>query len=268
MRVATLQDQTIYHGDFLRHWQVAKDHSIDLILTDPPYGCLRSAQAWDIQPDFHVLAWIFSNLLKAQGQLAIFCDFATAWEIQAAFSKYFDFRYNWIWQKSSALPKDRTRPAPDIEQILVYKVKGTRKSDITFNLDEIRGAGNPYTRKAGRSQNQSPTLKNGGNMPNLFVNESGERFPRSVLRYSNKPGMLKEERTSHPTQKIVGLLEYILRALSNPGDLVLDPFVGSGSTLVACHRLHREGIGFELSPEYFEMARKRLEEETRQVVLL
>ncbi len=172
-----------------------------------------------------------------------------------------------IWQKSSALPKDRTRPAPDIEQILVYKVKGTRKTDITFNLDEIRGVGDPYVRNAGKSQNQNPTLQNGGNMPGLFVNESGERFPRSILRFSNKPGMLKVERTSHPTQKPVGLLEYILRALSNPGDLVLDPFVGSGSTLVACHHLHREGIGFELCPEYYEMARTRLEEEHFQIAL-
>ena len=80
--------------------------------------------------------------------------------------------------------------------------------------------------------------------------------------------MLKPDRTSHPTQKPVGLLSDIICGLSNPSETILDPFAGSGSTLVACHRLGRVGIGFELSPEYFKMAKKRLEIETRQAVLL
>ena len=80
--------------------------------------------------------------------------------------------------------------------------------------------------------------------------------------------MPKAERTVHPCQKPLGLLEYILRGLSNPGDTILDPFIGSGSTLVACHRLNRQGIGFELAPEYFEMAKERLERETAQGVLI
>ena len=80
--------------------------------------------------------------------------------------------------------------------------------------------------------------------------------------------MTKGERTAHPTQKPLGLLEYILKGLSKPGDTILDPFTGSGSTLVACHRLNRRGIGFELAPEYFGMAKERLERETAQVVLI
>ena len=264
----TFENQTLFQADFLRKWQQTSDQSVDLILTDPPYGAIGQVQPWDRRPDFHVLGWIFSNLIAPKGQVAIFCDFTTAIEIQDGFGKYFDFRFNWYWQKSSVLPKDQTRPANDIEQVLVYKVKGTRRRDVTFNVDALREAGAPYSRPAGKTQNTNPTIRGGGNMPDLYVNTSGDRFPRSVLQFPNKPCMTKVERTSHPTQKPVAMLEYILKGLSNPGDTILDAFVGSGSTLVACHRLGRSGIGFELCPEYFEMARDRLARESAQRVLL
>ena len=268
MRVAAIQEQTLYLGDFLRSWQNISDQSIDLILTDPPYGVLTSAQPWDVQPDFHVLAWQFSHLLKPNGQIVSFANFKTASAIETAFQRYFDFRFDWTWMKPSASAKNHTRPAPDTEMILVYKHKRAPNKDLTFNFDAIRTPGKPYERRAGKSQNQNPTLKHGGNLPEVYKNQDGSRYPRSVLSFPNKPCMPVAERTGHPTQKPIGLIEHILKALTNRGDVVLDPFLGSGSTLVACHRLGRVGIGFELSPEYFEMARKRLKEETRQVVLV
>ena len=261
---ASFQDQILYKGDFLRFWQQVPDQTVDLILTDPPYGAITRGQPWDIRPDFHVLAWIFSNLIKPTGQVAIFCDFPTAQEIDAGFSRYFAFRFNWIWQKPSVIPINSSRPANDIELILVYKPKGTKTGEVTFNLDSLRESGESYSRPAGKTQNQNPTRGNGGNLPDVFINESGKRFPRSVLQFPNKPCMPKSERTDHPTQKPVALLEHIVRALTDPGDQVLDSFVGSGSTLVACHHLQRQGIGFDLCPEYFEMAKTRLEQETAQ----
>lgn len=62
----------------------------------------------------------------------------------------------------------------------------------------------------------------------------------------------------HPTQKPVELLEILLRMSTSPGDLVVDPFAGSGSTIVACERLGRRGIGIELSPAFAERAQARL----------
>lgn len=262
------RNQILHQRDFLRECQSIEDGSVDLILTDPPYGAIGQVQPWDKRPDFHVLAWMFSNLIKPTGQIAIFCDFATAVEIQEGFDRYFDFRFNWYWQKPSVLPKDRTRPANDIEQVLVYRVKGTSKRDVIFNIDEIRVAGDPYTKLAGKNQNENPTLKGGGNMPEVYENTTGDRFPRSILKFPNKPWMKKAERTSHPTQKPVAMLEYIMNGLSNPGDTVLDPFLGSGSTLVACHRSGRVGIGFELNEECYQMARDRLDRETAQGVLV
>ena len=265
---ASFQNQMLHQGDFLRQWQTIDDGSVDLILTDPPYGSITRGQPWDIQPNFHVLAWVFEQLLKPAGQVVMFCDFTTSWSIHNAFQGKFDHRFSWVWQKPSALPANRTQPANEIEFILVYKRKKAKTSDVTFNLEELKTTGVPYTRPGGKGQNKNPTRGNSGNLLDIFENETGDRFPRSILRFPNKPCMTKVERTSHPTQKPVAMLEYILKGLSNPGDTVLDPFVGSGSTLVACHRTGRKGVSFELHEEYFQMAKTRLEQETAQGLLI
>ncbi len=67
-----LADHRIYYGDFFRKWQVVADHSVDLLLTDPPFGILRPAQEWDYEQDLAVLSWIADQLLTPTGQIAIF----------------------------------------------------------------------------------------------------------------------------------------------------------------------------------------------------
>lgn len=76
----------------------------------------------------------------------------------------------------------------------------------------------------------------------------------------------KEERI-HPTQKPLPVIEWILSKYTQEGDLILDPFMGSGTTAIACHKLQRNYIGFELDKEYFELASKRIERETAQLSL-
>lgn len=260
---ATFQDQILYCGDFLMDWQKVGPGSIDLVLTDPPYGAIRSAQPWDKPPDFHVLAWIFSVVLKLNGKIAIFSDFKGVPELVTAFSKYFDFHFPWIWKKPSAPPANHTRPAMDFETILTFKHKRVKARDLTFNFDDLRTPGEPYSRKAGASQNENPTRRGGGNMPETFINETGERYPRSILAFPNKPCMLAADRTFHPTAKPQGLLGDIIKGLSHPGDLVLDPFAGGASTLEACHRLGRRGIGFEVREDYFKASCERLSREIK-----
>jgi DNA modification methylase len=72
------------------------------------------------------------------------------------------------------------------------------------------------------------------------------------------------ERTKHPTQKPLSIVERMVRISSNEGDTVLDPFLGSGTTLVAAYRLGREATGIEISEEYCELAARRLEQELAQ----
>lgn len=83
-------------------------------------------------------------------------------------------------------------------------------------------------------------------------------------------GMLQEdmknkEHRIHPTQKPVQLYKWLLERFAKPGDVILDTHVGSASSLIACHKTKHKYVGFELSKTYFEMASKRIEQETAQM---
>ena len=68
----------------------------------------------------------------------------------------------------------------------------------------------------------------------------------------------------HPTQKPLGVMEWCIGHLPDTAQTILDPFMGSGTTLVACQKLGRQGTGIELDPDYFDIACKRVDEATRQ----
>ena len=76
----------------------------------------------------------------------------------------------------------------------------------------------------------------------------------------------KEERI-HPTQKPVALYEWLLARYAKEGDIILDTHVGSASSLIACHNTNHKFVGFELDREYYEMAQKRLDQETAQMTI-
>ena len=89
------------------------------------------------------------------------------------------------------------------------------------------------------------------------MSEDGRRYPLSILRFS------RDGRRVHPTQKPVDLLEYLIKTYTNPGEVVLDNCMGSGSTGVACINTGRDFIGIEKEPRYFGIAQQRIEEASR-----
>ena len=121
-----------------------------------------------------------------------------------------------------------------------------------FNFEDIKLDGEPYTitRKAQKLYGKKSNL---GEFKRV---NNGKRNPKTVLEYSIVQS--GKEYVGHPTQKPIELLKYILTASSRPEELVLDPFIGSGSTAVACKQLGRNYLGIELTEEYCEVARKRL----------
>ena len=86
-----------------------------------------------------------------------------------------------------------------------------------------------------------------------------------VINADSKYG--NNEKRLHPTQKPVVLMERIIEAFTNEGDIVLDPFMGSGTTGVACVNLNRGFIGIEINEEYFEIAKKRIEDASAQMTM-
>ena len=125
-------------------------------------------------------------------------------------------------------------------------------SSYTFNLDAVRDPNVKYPRQ----------FKNG----KLKVNPAGKN-PTDVWqipKVTSGTDRASRERTSHPAQFPVALVERILLACSNEGDLVLDPFIGSGSTAEACLRRDRSALGFEIRGNYVAIAANRLDRFLRQ----
>ena len=91
---------------------------------------------------------------------------------------------------------------------------------------------------------------------------SGFRYPKQVIKFG-----VVERGTVHPTQKPVALLEYLIRTYTNEGETVLDFTMGSGSTGVACVNTNRNFIGIELDEGYFEIAKKRIKENSSEMLI-
>ena len=96
-----------------------------------------------------------------------------------------------------------------------------------------------------------------------YAYDSDERYPNSVITFSSDT----QNSSFHPTQKPVGLMEYLVDTYTRSGQSVLDFTMGSGTTLVACQKLGRMGTGIEIDPEYFDTACRRVDEATRQADL-
>ena len=141
---------------------------------------------------------------------------------------------SWItWHYTQGIGKTKGF-SPRHDDILLF-TKHPR--DFVFNLDSIR-----VPQKFYRSIN------------NMRGANPGNVWEFSHVHYCNK------NRKAHPTQKPEGLYERMVLASSNEGDVVLDPFCGSGTLLRVCQQTGRKGIGIDINPEYITMARQRLEE--------
>ena len=234
----------LIHGDFYQHWQ--KLDPVDLILADPPYGTLKP-QVWDTALDWEELGSIFTKLLKPTGQVIVFGDFWSMIQVLEAFGKSLKYRGYHIWRKSCAMPVNEYTPLPDTEFILLFRRKDSTVSELAFNPKVFPGEPYEKVNRQRDQQTRSETKK-------AVDSSDGGRWIRKVIDAPSKPNMKAEERTSHPTQKPLSLLRTLIRCYSNPGDMILDPFAGSGSTLIAAHKEGRDALGFEINQGYYEGA--------------
>lgn len=156
------------------------------------------------------------------------------------------FRYEWIWEKPLAqgFLNANKMPLRATENISVfYKKLPTYNPQMT--------SGKPYN-KGIRKANCTTNYGDFGETN--AKNETGERYPVNVLKFSNG----NHKQIFHPTQKPVALLEYLIKTYTNTGETVLDNCMGSGSTGVACVNTGRNFIGIELDEKYFEIAQERI----------
>ncbi|MEI7027894.1 DNA-methyltransferase [Paenibacillus sp. y28] len=233
--------ETIYKGDALKLFKRIADHSIDLIIADPPYNLGKDYGNNHDLVGFHEYVR-FSNkwlkeahrVLKPGGTIYVFMGVRFISYLYDILDQKLGMYFNsWItWFYTQGMGKTRGF-SPRHEDILMF----TKNDNFTFNLDDIR-----VPQKFYRDRN------------NMRGANPGNVWEFSHIHYSNK------NRKNHPTQKPEGLVERMVLASSNPGDTILDPFAGSGTTLRVCQQLGRHSIGFELNPEYVQIMKERLAE--------
>lgn len=250
----------LHHKDFFRHWQSIEPESIDLILTDPNFGILTDIQKWDVIPPINEMEVIFNTLLKPTGQVVMFADLNLLLEILSGFTNYFKYRFYLIWEKTGGMPISHSRPIPNTEFILVFRKKGILEKDLCWNPYEMGEKGDPFI----KHNYDKSMMTRKGRKQDCNKNENGWRYPKTIIKAPNKPNMAISERTRHPTQKPEILLRKLIKGFSNPGETILDPFTGSGSTLISSFKENRYSIGFEIEKKYYTEARKRIENITAQ----
>jgi DNA modification methylase len=251
----------LHSGNFLLNYKELKPNSFDLILMDPPYNCLEDIQKWDVQLDWDVLEEVLSSLLKPNGQIIIFCNMPLFAKLHTTFNGKLKYKYSHFWEKQG-MPVNQTMPIQEVEVIALFKWKYGKH--LTFNKDVLGEKGEPYKKKNNILNIPTRKMKKS----EFSINSTGQRYPRSIIKAPSKPNMKKAERTNHPTQKPLSLIKKLIQGYSNPGDNVLDPFCGSGTTLLACHDLDRSGVGYEIEEEFYNEAQLRIKNYTAQLKLL
>jgi len=226
------------------------DKSIDLCLTDPPYGATQCK--WDSVIPFEPMWEQLKRIVKDNGAICLFGSEPFSSHLRLSNIKM--YKYDWVWEKTlfSNFAMVKKQPGKRHEIICVFY----KKQPAYFPQME---KGKPYFDKV-RNRTMGVT---GNALPKkqAIINK-GTRFPSSVQKFSNG-----NNKGFHPTQKPIPLLEYLIKTYTLEGAAVLDFTMGSGSTGLAAKRLNRKFIGIEKDKRYFEIAKKRIENDTRDSLL-
>jgi site-specific DNA-methyltransferase (adenine-specific) len=169
------------------------------------------------------------------------------------------FKYEWVWLKNttSGFALAKKQPMRNHENILVFYNKQPTYNPIKELRDMSEKSKNRmnYDFSSTKGQNQV----NGGIKKVKYIpDDKNLCYPKTVQRVNSVVNNSKDK--VHPTQKPVALMEYLIKTYTNEGETVLDFTMGSGTTGVAAKNLNRNFIGIELDPDYFKIARKRINE--------
>lgn len=225
----------LYHSDCIAQMQQIKNDNIIInhIITDPPYAISKENNfhtmnnprkgvdfgEWD--KDFDPSLWLdyAYPLLDKNGSMIIFCSYRFISDITKKIEKLGGVVKDiMVWQKQNPMPRNINRRYVQDMEFMIWAVK-SKNSKWVFNKPDDK----PYQ----RGFFQTPTL-------------------------------LGKERTAHPTQKPINLMKEIIQIHTNENDIILDPFMGTGSTGVASLALNRGFIGIEQELEWFNIAKNRL----------
>lgn len=231
---------TLLQGDCLEIMPFLPAGSIDLVLTDPPYGA--TACKWDTVIDLDRMWAQLKRIAKARAAIVMTASQPFTTTLIASNRKM--FKYCWVWKKPQGVDPFmvKIRPLNNYEDVTVFSVA---EPNYYPQLEK----GKPY--KTTRDKKGRKHALTGHQMKPTKTVNTGSRVPTRVLEFKRETGI-------HPTQKPVALMEYLIKTYTNEGETVLDFTMGSGTTGVACANLGRNFVGIELDPDYFKIAQERV----------
>jgi len=246
----------VIHGDCLEHMNTLEAGSVDLILTDLPYGAIDCS--WDTVIDIEKMWECFYRVLKANGVIVLTASQPFTTRLIA--SNYSRYSHIWVWLKNRPtgffLAKRMPRRAN--EDVLVFK---TKAGNYTYNPQGLRKGSSK-----GKTVLNNNTAKEGSQMQKCkkaTYRQEQTNYPTNIIKIDTD----HNEHTLHATQKPVQLFEYFIKTYSNEGDTVLDCCAGSGTTALACIRTKRNYILIEKESKFIDVINRRIEEENKLISL-
>lgn len=250
----THDEHLIYQGDAIEILQnEIQDSSVDLIFVDPPYNIGKNFNGlkdkWVTDDDY--LNWCYKwidlclNKLKPTGSFYVMTSTQFMPYFDIYLRKKIDILSRLVWAYDSSGVQAKKYYGSMYEPIL-FCVKD--KNNYTFNSDDIK-----VEAKTGAKRKLIDYRKN---PPQPYSNE---KVPGNVWDFPRVRYRMTEYE-NHPTQKPIALLERIIKASSNPNDLVLDPFSGTFTTSYVAKKIGRKSIGIEINEEFTKIGLRRVQE--------
>ena len=253
------RDNILYEGNSLEWLKSIESESVDLVFADPPYNIKKAD--WDkFESQEKYINWSMkwikeaARVLKTTGTLYI-CGFSEILaDLKHPSMKHFKSCkwIVWYYKNKANLGKDWGRSHESILHL--------RKSkQFTMNIDDVRIPYGKHTLKyPSHPQAETSQYGNGGKRKDIWTPHPQGAKPKDILEVPTTCNGM-DEKTPHPTQKPEELLRKLVLASSNENDLIIDPFSGSGTTIVVAEQLGRKWLGCDFSHEYNEWAIERLE---------
>jgi len=243
----TLSDlDNAWHGELAEH-----EPALYSAISAAEFSHSKGMKAYLIMMGIRMLEmW---RVLKPKGTIYLHCDPTASHYLKTMMDAVFgkeNLRNEIVWcYRGGGVPKSDFSRKHDI--ILRY----SKTKDVTFNVDDIRI---PYSQESQeRLRYRAKSFRGNRTYDNYDMNEKGKHPEDWWVMQPIMPS--SKERTGYPTQKPLLLLERIIKASTNPGDIVLDPFCGCATTCIAAESLQRQWIGIDLSPKAVELVKMRLE---------
>ncbi|MCC7266555.1 MAG: site-specific DNA-methyltransferase [Caulobacteraceae bacterium] len=248
-----MRADTIIQGDCLEELKKLPDASVDLVFADPPYNLQLGGELlrpdnskvdavdddWDRFASFEhydafTRAWLAEcrRVLKDDGALWVIGSYHNIFRVGAALQDLgFWLLNDIVWRKSNPMPNFKGTRFANAHETLIWAAKSRGARRYTFNYDALKTA------------NDDIQMRSDWTLP-LCTGEE---------RLKDETGA-----KAHPTQKPEALLHRVILASTRPGDVILDPFFGTGTTGAAARRLGRRYIGIERETQYVTLARQRI----------